>query len=743
MLDFKNTILNYSECLESENKLKGILLDLYPEIENRPKINVLIYAYEINIIDEIKNNELDDFFLNKMRKTIVDNFSVERKAAEWAVKQWCECYGVSILNKQLKFSDNNTSPITAQEGIIKLTTDQKKAVNSEEKRIAVIAGPGSGKTRVLTERICSLIKDKSVKEEEILALSYSSKAAKEMKKRLKERLGTQAYKIQTLTFHSFGLQVIRDNADLLGYTPDFEILNSSVKNKILRKLLQNNNVSEKEILDYSQRISKIKNGEQTHNALTVSIFEEYNKELKNSNTIDFDDMIELPLKLFNEHPEICNNYKNTYSHILIDEVQDLNNYQTELVKLLLRNDASLFVVGDDDQCIYEWRGAQPEFLKNLVYGKNIEVIRLQENFRSDGSIVNIADSLIGQNVKRIVKMMLPRKKAKAKLNSPPNATIARRFYSAEEEATFIASEIRKSVEAGEYNYNDFAILLRSEKQQGFPIKTALEKNGIPYYEQTSDNIEYDEFLNVLYTISNFKKKNGINKAVNYPIMIMDNFAYTEACEKFNIDKSKPVSEAFEILDKNGEDFEDSDVFRARYRLIKELNQQRSNLSVSEIIKNLYELYSNEPFANTKKAKEKLSHLQDLLDIAKDFDSAYQTSDSKHTAVSEFLDYLNLSSQDESNEDCSISAVNLMTCHKSKGLEFPVVFIPGVQVGIFPNDFFINTNEELEAERRLFYVSMTRAINELYITCYSDPFRGSGIIKKGFIAEIPNIRFQEV
>ena len=166
------------------------------------------------------------------------------------------------------------------------------------------------------------------------------------------------------------------------------------------------------------------------------------------------------------------------------------------------------------------------------------------------------------------------------------------------------------------------------------------------------------------------------------------------------------------------------------------------MSVSEIIQRLYDLYSKEPFGKSRKVKESLAHLEELLDIAKDFDMTYQSYNSKQNPISSFLDYLTLSSQDESSEDSALSAVYIMTCHKSKGLEFPVVFIPGVQVGVFPNDFFINTEEELEAERRLFYVSMTRAIDKLYITCYSDPFKGGGIIKKGFIAEIPNIKLLE-
>jgi len=622
--------------------------------------------------------------------------------------------------------------------IITLTQKQQQAVESKSKRIAVVAGPGSGKTRVLTERICHLVKNMGVKESQILALSYSTKAAKEVRKRLKDQLGDKYYKVSTKTFHSFGLQIIRENIDLLGYTSDFEILNSSVRNKILRKILNNNNIDEKELLEYSQKISRIKNGEILSEPTLVKIFELYNLELNHANTIDFDDMICLPLKLFKDHPQICESYRREYSHILIDEVQDLNEYQVQMIQAILKDDTSLFVVGDDDQCIYEWRGAKPDYLKNLVNDSNIEVIKLEDNFRSDSSIVNISDSLIGHNSLRIKKNTTARKIYKTSINTPINATVAKRFNTPEDEAKFIASEIFALVDTGAYGYGDFAILVRKSLQSGV-IKTALEKYGIPCYEQTTESTEYDEFIQVLRTISNIEKKNGINRAVNFPIMIMDNFTYTETIEKFNISRELSVSEVFEVLNDNGMEFEDSDIFRARYGVIKELSEKISVLSVSEIISQLYEFYVREPFANSKKAKEKLTHVQNLFDVAKEFEKTFENTETPNPPLKEFLDYISLSSQDESSENNVESAVNLMTCHKSKGLEFPVVFIPGVQVGVFPNNYFINSKEDLEAERRLFYVSMTRAINKLYITCYDDPIKGEGLIKKGFLAEIPGIR----
>lgn len=740
MIDLYRVINEYPDTINNGVKLKSLLLDLYPEISDRAKIKALMIAFDSNIVVEIQNSELDDSFLSRARKNIFDNFKIEKNAAEWAINQWCNAYGKSLLNKHVSFETKNSTVV--EEQVISLTPAQQQAVESEQLRIAVIAGPGSGKTRVLTERICNLINNKNIKENEILALSYSSKAAKEMRKRLRDRLGMQSYKIQALTFHSFGLRVLRENAELIGFNSDLDIVNTSTKNKILKTILNDFNISESAVLEYAQHISRIKNGAQSQDKKLLAIVDAYGKELKHANLIDFDDMINLTIQLFLSNPEINEKYRNNYTHILIDEVQDLNDSQIQLVQLLSNQNTSLFVVGDDDQCIYEWRGARPDYLKNLASGQDIEVIKLQDNFRSDKAIVNVAGSLIGKNIKRIIKNMTPRKKAETQMKTKANTTIAKRFYTEADQAKFIASEIEKLVDSGDYNYCDFAILLRSAKQQGGHIRCALDTLKIPYHEQTSDETEYDEFLNVLYTVSNFNKKNGINKAVNYPVRVMDNFAYTEVCEKFGFESFMPVSEVFEILNTNGEEFEDADIFRSRYSLIKKLSEQTDTMLSHEIIRTLYDSYKSEPFANTKKVKEKLEHLENLIDIAKDFDSAYEKSSSNQTAIREFLDYLNLSAQDESSEECAESAVTVMTCHKSKGLEFPVVFVPGVQIGIFPNDYFITTPGQLEAERRLFYVSMTRAINKLYVSCYIEGAKGNDVVKNSFLEEIPNIRFQE-
>ena len=625
----------------------------------------------------------------------------------------------------------------SKENGITLTPNQEKAVTSTSKRLVVIAGPGSGKTRVLTERVCHLVNCVGVPESEILALSFSTKATKEVRKRLKDQLSDKYYRVSVKTFHSLGLQIIRENADLLGYNPDLEILNSSTRNKVIRKILQSQSLPEKDIAKYAQIISSVKNGAKIRDSIAVHICELYNRELKRANVIDFDDMIALPLMLFAQHPDLVHTYQNLYSHVLIDEVQDLNESQIQLIQAFIGENTSLFVVGDDDQCIYEWRGARPDYLKNLTTAQTFEVIKLEDNFRSDSAIVQLSDTLIKHNLLRIRKSTLARKKRKASLNVPIDTTMARRFNSPADEAQFIASEIVKSTEAGLYGYNDFAILVRNSQQAG-AIKTALDQYEIPYYEQVSDSSDFDDIIQVLATILRFNRKHGIQRAINFPVMVMDNFTFLEVVEKHGIDKQLSIPEVFEKIVQDDIAFEDFDVFKRRYQLLKTLSKTKDTLSTTEILRQLYDLYAAEPFAGTKKCTEKMAQLERLLDLAKTFEET--AADHNESSLRAFLDYISLSSHEDTAETNIGSAVNLMTCHKSKGLEFPVVFIPGVQLGVFPNEYFVRTAEALEAERRLFYVSMTRAISKLYITCYDDPFRGEGAITKGFLGEIPGIRF---
>ena len=753
MVNLKEILSKYPECLQNSIRLRATLSDLYPGQDNRSEIFLIMAAYDQGIVEEIQRNTLDSVFIGRLTDKLVSTYATKRERAESIVVLWCDAYGNGVLQKPFTQMATHLTPINSQSSAIlqidgnsdigvTLTQNQNEAVHSDRKRIAVAAGPGTGKTRVLTERIVHLIKDEHIPEDKILALSFSAKAATEMRKRLKERLGIQAYKANVRTFHSFGLQIIRNHCDLLGYRDDFGILTSTSRNKIIRKILDDNKIPKKYLPYYSQQISFIKNGARIQDQTLAMVVKEYNTQREKANAIDFDDMVGLSLKLLREHPEVVEELQSTYSHILIDEVQDLNKYQTEIIRLLLNNNLSLFVVGDDDQCIYEWRGARPGYFRRIASDQEFETIYLEENFRSENSIVKLSAELIDHNENRIAKRIRAMKNSMSKVKTASatkllNTTQAHRFFNEKEEAAFIADEIQRLV-ASEYNFGDIAILIRGVKQAG-ALTDELDKQTIPYDEQVSGEASYDELVPVLFALTDIQKTGAISRAVNYPTRVMDQFLFADLKDMLSLDPSLPTYQAFEMIRASGKTFDNSDIFCSRFDLLTDTAANYKTMLSAEVLERLSAGYKAESHTAGQNADEKLEHLEKMIDIAQDFDRVYAAATSGNSApLKDFLEYITMSSQDESSEEAEFSAVKLMTCHKSKGLEFPVVFIPGVQVGIFPNECYIRNKEELESERRLFYVSMTRAIDRLYLTCNSDPFVGGGLVEKGFLSEIPGI-----
>ena len=633
---------------------------------------------------------------------------------------------------------------------IRLSDSQKKAVECEDKYIAVVAGPGSGKTRVLTERIRYLVTEKGVPEKQILALTFSSKAANEVRKRLKDHMGIRACRVEVKTFHSFGLRMIRQHADLLGLTADVEILDDTERYRVIRKIMismrqrYNDAPSLSEIRQTAQAISNCKSGLNSGNNQIKSLADAYDKELRRGNYIDFDDMVVLTRFLLMKFPDLRAAYKKRYQHVLVDEVQDVNAYQIDVIRGLIGKSTAFFIVGDDDQCIYEWRGAVPTFLRTVAGNPEFTVIRLEENYRSETSIVKASASFISRNINRITKHITARKKNQEQITSSTHA-----YWLGDEkkEAAFIAKQIQTLVQVERYSYGDITILVRGHKQ--IPaIKAALLSNNIPCFCQ-EDMSHYDSFIPVLRAVANIEKKGTINRAVNFPNRIMDNFLYMDLKEKYRLSDDLSVLEVFDYLNDRGEEFRDCELFRARYQLIRELSSKARYLSVSEIIKRLVDYYSSE---GSRAKDEKLNDAYGILNLAAEFDKAYGASSSDDVRpLDEFLDYIMLVQEDESDESNQDESVNLMTCHRSKGLEFPVVFIAGVQCGSFPDDQYITSADDVEAERRILYVSMTRAIDRLYITCSNDPYAGKQIFDrngnlvvsfKGFLADIPDLVLQK-
>ena len=502
MIDLKDVLMKYPECLDNSVRLRAILRDLYPGQNYGGEIFLIVAAYDGKIVEEIQHNDLDDFFVSRIADKLAAAYATNRDKAEAVIALWCEAYGAGVLHKQISdislhsrqsFGTNETTPqlvdIPGGEEI-KPTLNQDRAIHSDKSRIAVAAGPGTGKTRVLVERIVNLVKEKYVPEHEILALTFSSKAAKEMKERLKDRMGVQSYRIAVKTFHSFGLQVFRAHCDLLGYSDEFEILDSTARNRILREVLSNQHISKEQIGFFSQEISRVKNGGKIDTPQLKSVVIEYESRKKRASAIDFDDMIILPRKLLKTFPSVASEYQDSYSNILVDEVQDINSAQVDMLQMLIGPKTSLFVVGDDDQCIYEWRGAEPGYLQRLAGNASYEVIRLEDNFRSESAIVDLSSSLIHHNMNRIEKTIRGVKRHLKKLithtsNTDAGSIRAVRLHSVQEEAGYITAEIQRLIGEG-YKYRDIAVLLRSSPQIPF-IEQSLEKAGIPFMNMATKN----------------------------------------------------------------------------------------------------------------------------------------------------------------------------------------------------------------------------------------------------------------
>lgn len=671
---------------------------------------------QIEAVNTRRHNHISDYYhdLIKLR----DSFSIE------------------TINESTCPESSKAFPLTPQ---------QEKAVKSTSNQVVVVAGPGSGKTRVITERICYLANVVGVPSSEILALSFTAKAANEMKKRISGRIHLDFHGVNIRTFHSLGLQILREYCDLLGYPEDFGIISNTEKNRYLRDILGKLGIEKREISAYSSAISAEKNSLQNKKSSVPQIdevFSLYEEKLRDSYLVDLDDMLYKSLKLLSM-PEVRHYYSSRYSHVLVDEFQDVNWPQIQMLKAIVGPNTNKFLVGDDDQCIYEWRGSKPKYMAMYASRPDqVELIKLEGNYRSESRIVALSSGFIQHNTNRIEKKMTPQRKSQFSSWSEKVSAQFFQFSSEQSQADFYAAEIKKLTNQLNYNYGDFAILVRSSKQ-GECIKEALSDSNIPFIEQVTGDTGYDSIIHLLHTIINVSKKGGIAKAINFPTRIIDNILFAELKENYDI-TGMPTQEAFGYLFGCNASFEDSDLFRSRYQFLMDLHSRYETMNVSTIIEELIASFSTERCSETNVARNNISYLYRLLEVSKEFELAHN-NDSLSNDLEEFLDYLEMSLQDEHSAERFISSVNIMTCHKAKGLEFPVVFIPGVQPGVFPNDYFIKSNEQLEEERRLFYVTMTRAMDRLYVTCYNNPLvnQNSGsIITKGFIAEIPNIILEQ-
>ena len=589
----------------------------------------------------------------------------------------------------------------------KLNEQQIKAVKHIDGPCLVIAGAGSGKTKVLTTRIAYLM-EQGISDTNILAITFTNKAAKEMRERLNVMVpGTRVF---VGTFHSFGLKIIRENLELLGMDKNFTILDSDDVLSLIKKIMKDLGMDIKEISPYFVRnkISFIKNELLTDALLDkyfntevekkiIEIYHAYLKVLKKNNSVDFDDLLKLPVELFKRNSDVLERYQEHYQYILIDEYQDTNEVQYKLSKMLADKYKNIFVVGDPSQSIYGFRGANfrniLDFEKNF---KNTEVIKLEQNYRSTKNILDAANSVIKNNKER----------KEMELYSTLGDGVKVKYlrsYDEKHEIALIVDEIKKLLKEG-YTYQDIAIFYRTNAQSR-NVEEVLLKNGFPYKVVGSyyfyNRKEIKDLLCYLRLINNTNDDVSLRRVINTPKRKIGN--------KSVLDLERRADAAgismFDAID-SGKELEFKNI-------ILELQQDALNLSLTELIDDVLDksgLKRELELEHTLEADLRLENLMEFKSITASYEARTGSVN-----LGDFLDEISLIADISEHQDDD-NVITLMTLHSAKGFEFPVVFITGMEECIFPHqNAFLEVDAGIEEERRLCYVGFTRAKERLYLT----------------------------
>ncbi|PXV87866.1 DNA helicase-2/ATP-dependent DNA helicase PcrA [Lachnotalea glycerini] len=630
-----------------------------------------------------------------------------------------------------------------------LNTQQREAVFYTEGPVLILAGAGSGKTRVLTHRVAYLIEEKGINPWNIMAITFTNKAAGEMRERVDSIVGFGSDSIWVSTFHSTCVRILRRYIDKLGYDNNFTIYDTDDQKTIMKEVCKYLNIDtkiykEKALLSV---ISKAKDeligplqyrlnvqGDFSKEKIAKA-YEEYQKRLKNNNALDFDDLIVKTVELFRDNPDVLDNYQERFKYIMVDEYQDTNTAQFQLISILASKYKNLCVVGDDDQSIYKFRGANISNILDFekVYS-NAKVIKLEQNYRSTQNILNAANQVIKNNLGRKVKSLWTDNDEGSKL-------FYRQFQNAFEEAEFIAGDISQKVRNGEYEYNDCAILYRTNAQsRTFEEKFILSNipykivGGINFYARK----EIKDLLAYLKTIDNAKDDLSVRRIINVPKRGIGSTTLARI-QDYAIEHEMTFYNACRAADEIPTIGKSAVKVKPFVTFIQVLRSKLSYVSVSELMQDIIEEtgYVKELEAeNDEEAKARMENIDELISKIVTYE---QSSD--EPTLSGFLEEVALVADIDSLDEESNHVV-LMTLHSAKGLEFPNVYLAGMEDGIFPSYMTIVSEDptEIEEERRLCYVGITRARKNLALTCAKQRMiRGEIQYNKvsRFVKEIPN------
>ena len=621
--------------------------------------------------------------------------------------------------------------MSAESILAGLNPQQKKAVQITEGPLLVVAGAGSGKTSVLTRRIAYLVAEKGIAPWNILAITFTNKAATEMREREHKLLGQQADSIWMSTFHALCVRILRRDAEKIGYTSNFSIADSAEQLTLIKHIQKEQNINPK-MYEPRRILSAISNGKNdllTPDAysasaaspfekVTAQVYQEYQKRLKNDQIMDFDDLIMQTLVLFKTDPAVLHYYQNKFRYLLVDEYQDTNQAQYELCHALAAQYKNICVVGDADQSIYGWRGANMENIMNFekdYHDAGVQTVKLEQNYRSTGHILAAANAVIKNNSNRKAKKLWTDQGEGAKVTYY-------RAQSGDDEAHFIISKIQEEVKEKRRSYHDFAVLYRTNAQSR-TVEESFVKSNVPYQivggHKFYDRKEIMDIMAYLKLVANPSDSMSFNRIINTPKRGIGPVSVRRFMD-FARDNNLSILGAFDHLNMSGVTARAAaklSDFGAKLRDAINFAKDHSVTGLTEKILQDFGYTAALKAEHTIEAETRLENLDEFLSVTKRFDDEYEEnddSDETENALSDFLAEVSLlSDQDDlANNDDQVA---LMTLHAAKGLEFSVVFLVGMEDGLFPLSRALMEDDQLEEERRLAYVGITRAKRELFLT----------------------------
>ena len=590
-----------------------------------------------------------------------------------------------------------------------LNDKQKEAVLADDGPVLILAGAGSGKTSVLTTKIAYLIEEKGANPKNILAITFTNKAAREMKERIIKMVGSKAYDMQISTFHSFGLRIIKENYEKLGYEKNFTIIDSDDSLTLIKKIMKELNIDTTRCNPkfIKNNISSCKNEMMTPSRykslavddvseITYKVYEKYQEALKRNNSLDFDDLLTMPVMLFNKYKDVLDSYQELFKYVFIDEYQDTNEAQYTLSKMISAKYKNICVVGDEAQSIYSWRGANYKNILNFEKDyKDAKVILLEQNYRSTKMILNAANSVIKNNINKKDKNLWT-------LNEEGEKIKYIKANDEKDEASYVTKEIKELKNKG-VNLDDIAVLYRTNAQSR-TIEEGFLNSNIPYRIVGAfafySRKEIKDLLAYLKLIYNTKDDISLLRIINYPKRGIG----SKTVDNLSMESVLNGTSIFDTI-KSGKELE----FKKQ---IEEMIDLSNNLSLTETIDmvlNKSGIKKELESEHTLEADIRLENLNEFKSISKTFEE-----ESGIASLEEFLNEVSLVSDVNEQKNDNTSKVTLMTIHAVKGLEFDYVFVIGMEENIFPHVNSSFEEEGLEEERRLCYVAITRAKKKLYL-----------------------------